>query len=672
MPLTLLRHLDLPRANDISRRNLYHLIVAYVLISLPMLTLFPVGILGVAVLTVGLKTLAVYKHWRLSKWWVFPIAVLSVVLVVMNATAIGLEYTSVVMLFIFASLKLLEAREERDAFVLMLINFLLIMGALMADDSPWVFVFLVVCFLYNIYIQLRIAQPVGMGFTLKQNIKMLLKMFLISLPFVVALFFFFPRLEPLWRQPAPPVAKTGLSDEMTPNSLSELTQDGGLAFRVKFEDTIPSQNQLYWRGPVLSFFDGKTWRRDKANLTVAIQPHVSKDSEINYTVYHDGTTGYWVLPLDLPGKLPPKTRMNTAYEMVNMEGGTKATALTLTSYLQYRLPDISRQERQINTWVPKKRFLQTEKLAEQLKSQSATDEAFVARVLDYFSDNPFYYDLAPPVGNSDLDTFLFKNRTGYCEHYASAFTFMMRSQGVPARIVTGYQGGELNLITGEMEVRQYNAHAWSEVYLDGKGWVRIDPTAAVAPSRVNLGSPFGVARNTQTIAFGARFEQQSDAFRFVTTRLRAMRAFWQNWVINYNNDKQNSLWAKLGLSDYKAVAWIGVFLLSLPIIPLVLWLRRRRKVKRQDDIIAKTMQPFIRYLAVNHLEKPSGAAWQTFIQDHARSLGESHKNALHVINHYYQLRYAQPHVERTPDVKPLKQAIQLFIEKHRLIKKRGS
>ncbi len=262
MLLNALRRLDLPRADDLSRRHLYHLIAAYVLISLPMLTMFPVWVILVAILTVGLKMTAIRFHWVLSKWWILPIAGLSVVMVISNAQRIGLENFSVALLFVFASLKLLEAREERDAFMLMLINLLLMVGSLMAHDNPFVFAYIIFCFFYNLYIQMRIAQPDSVAISWRQNTTTLVKIFLISLPFVIGLFFLFPRINPLWQQPVLEQNRTGLADEMTPNSLSELTLDGGLAFRVKFKGATPDNEQLYWRGPVLSEFDGKTWRRD--------------------------------------------------------------------------------------------------------------------------------------------------------------------------------------------------------------------------------------------------------------------------------------------------------------------------------------------------------------------------------------------------------------------------
>lgn len=657
MLLNMLRRLDLPRAQDLSAKNLYHLVAAYVLISLPMVALFPFWLSLIALLTVGLKVTAIRRRWQLSKWWILPIMVLSVAMVLTNAQAIGLDYFSVALLFMFASLKLLEAREERDAFMLMLVNFLLMLGVLMANDGPLAFIFVVACFFYNIYIQLRIAQPEKLAISWRQNLRTLLKILLISLPFVVGLFFLFPRLEPLWQQPTLSQATTGLSDEMTPNSLSELTQDGGLAFRVKFNDVIPENNQLYWRGPVLSDFDGKTWRRAKDNVGEAAKLTVLDDTVFRYKIYHDGETRQWVLPLDLPGNKPAHTTLTSAYEMT-MPESTKPRAFELVSYPNYRTPTLSQQASYNNRLLPVDIFPKTRQLASDIAKQSKTPADFVQRVLAHFRNNEFFYDLAPPVGNANIDTFLFENRIGYCEHYASSFVFMMRSQGLPARVVTGFQGGELNVVSGDMEVRNYNAHAWAEVYITGKGWLRFDPTAAIAPERVNSGSPFGVAGSTDLISLGARWENQSAALQFLSTRLRAMRAFWQNWIIDYDSDKQNSLWRRLGLSKWKDILWIGFVIILMPVVALLVWWYRRRQRRQRGDSISRAMQSFVKTLEKHALIKPDSQPWQAFI-DESTTLAGAQPYAQQVIVRYYQLRYSYPHVEKR-DIEQLKTAIVNF------------
>lgn len=667
MLLTLLKKLDLPRASDLSKTNLYHLIAAYVLISLPMVQLFPIWIPALAVLTIGLKLAAMRFHFVVSKWLALAMLLGFGVLILANAMSLGKEYTGVALLFVFASLKILEAREQRDAFLLMLIYLLLIMGALMAQRSPLAFFYLVTCFLYNIYIQLKIAQPPELGLSLKHNLKSIAKILLVSAPFVIILFFLFPRLDPLWKTPGPPQATTGLSDEMTPNSLTSLAQDGGLAFRVQFDDgQIPPSQLLYWRGPVLVDYDGKTWRRQQNNNAPPQRLRIEPDSKISYRSYHNGATDVWVVPLDMPREVPKNAKINSNFEMIAPNLAGKPMAFSLVSYTQYQTAAISPAQRQQNTFLPPKLFPRSREFAAELRAQSRNDEDFVNRLWQYFRDNDFYYDLEPPRGNANIDTFFFENRVGYCEHYASTFAFMLRSQSVPTRIVTGYQGGERNPVSDEFEVKQLNAHAWTEVYLDGKGWVRYDPTAAVAPNRINRGSPFGSARNTQSISLGARWENTSATFKQLSASLRALNAFWQNWIINYDNDKQNSLWQRLGLGAFKYTAWLLLMLALAPVILLVWWWYRRRQAARYGDVIYRTMQPFFQYLHKHNVAPTASQGLHNWLRVNSDILGACDNNAAQVIHQYYRLRYQTNDTHTAEDLTALTKAITLFIEKHRL------
>lgn len=655
MLLNILRRLDLPRASDLSRNQLYHLVAAYVLLSLPMMVLFPIELMAIMLLTSLLKLTAIRRHWRLSRWWALPIFLLSFGMIMVNARQIGLEYVSVAFLFVFASLKLLESRESRDAFMLMLINFLLMLGVLMADDGLLTFLFVVFCFFYNLYIQLMIAQPQQAVISWGQNVKTLVQILLLSLPFVMGLFFLFPRIDPLWQQPNMSQTTTGLSDEMSPNSLSELVQDGGLAFRVKFNQAPPQPSQRYWRGPVLTWFDGRTWRRDRETMLINSLPKWQGE-RVDYTIYHNGSTGKWVVPLDLPAIVPHQTTLTATAELI-MDASSKPRAMILSSYPNDRLTGLTAAQRQRYTTLPEEIFPQTRQLAKTLHQQSNNASEFAARLLRYFNEQPFYYDLAPPMGNASIDRFLFMNRSGYCEHYASSFAFMMRAEGIPARVVTGYQGGTMNAISEEMEIRQYSAHAWVEIYVTDQGWVRYDPTAAVAPARIRSGSPFGNARNTDRIGFAARWENQSSTYQYISLRLRAMRAFWENWIIYYDSNKQASLWKRLGLNNFGMIAWIIFVLLLAPIMGVVIWWYRRRQRLNQGDAIYQAMQRFVRNLAKHNIVKPVGMTWKIFVAEQQSQLGSAHTAAQTVIEWYYRLRYTKQTVDKA-DIAQLTLAIQ--------------
>jgi len=660
-----LSRLDLPRTNDISQRQLYHLIAAYALISATVISLFPVWLLAIPITTLLLKLASMRYHFNVSKGVAFIILLVSIALITLNFQQFGRQYAGLALLFVFASLKILEAREQRDAFLLMLIYLLLMMGTLMTNKSPFDFFYLIICFLYNIYIQMDIAQPKTLGISTKQNIGSIAKILLVGSPFILILFFLFPRIDPLWQQPGPPQGgQMGLSDEMTPSSLSILAQNGGLAFRVDFKiNAVPTQNLLYWRGPVLSRFDGKTWRRDANNHRQNPILHVQLRSKIDYTIYQSGNTENWVLPLDMPGKKTTNTTLNGAYEMRSKTAITQTTAFDLSSFLAYNTGAISTFERRLNSQFPAHLYAKTQALAKDLRAQSQSDEDFADRVLQYLHDNEYYYDLEPTPGNKDIDTFMFTTRVGYCEHYASAFAFMMRSQNVPARVVTGYQGGETNAISGEFEVKQLNAHAWTEVYIDGKGWVRYDPTAAVAPERISSGSPLGVARNSDSASLGDRLDAQSDTYRTMGQTFRALNALWQNWIINYDRTKQNNLLQRFGLRVLQPVIWLVFIIVTAIMIGVLVRYYRRYQQKRQGDSIYQTMQAFLHHLQQHKLFPPADKPLTHWLATQRQALGESYDQAKHIIDIYYYLRFHPTQKGPAYRVEDLKRAIHLFIRR---------
>lgn len=639
MFLSQLKRLDIPRAKDLSSSQLFQLMLAYGLISLPLIRLFPMWLTGVVLLTLTLKAVSIAFRLTISKWIALAILIGAIGLVVVNFNQFGKEYAGLALLFVFASLKLLEAKESRDAFLLMLIYCLLIMGALMANKHFFNFIYLVICLLFVVLMQWRIDTPQSARMSWGKQSGALFKLLIISLPFVVGLFYLFPRFQPLWAQPSRPTANTGLSDEMTPNSLTQLVQDGGLAFRVQFDGDAPPANQQYWRGPVLTQFDGKTWRRSRFTTQPPPTLQVNPDSQIRYTMVHDGETNRWLVPLDLPGEIPSGAEMNRQFEMLASRDLVQPKQFPMMSYARYSLTDINAREREFLTQIPQNIYPKTLALARELRQASATSMDFVNATWQYFRDNEFYYDLEPPLGNDDMDRFLFTNRVGYCEHYASVFAFMMRSQGIPTRVVTGYQGSEYNPISKEYEVRQLHAHAWTEVYIDGQGWVRIDPTAAVAPDRISRADIANSVRNSDALSLGDRWQNQSETVKRLGQSLRALNSFWQNWVINYDEDKQNSLWQKLGLEKIKYVVWLFFILVMLPLVGGVLfWLSRLRQ-QRLKDPVQKMLQPFMQRLAKHGIIKSPSDSLMALVLAHEAELGDCYSAALAVAYSHQQLRY---------------------------------
>jgi transglutaminase-like putative cysteine protease len=368
-----------------------------------------------------------------------------------------------------------------------------------------------------------------------------------SAPLMLVLFLLFPRVPgPLWGLPRDAFAGvSGLSDTMTPGSLSSLALSDAVAFRVRFESQIPRAKDLYWRGPLMWDFDGRTW-------SVQLFPHTAPRIEaagdpVNYEVTLEPHNRRWMLALDLPAAAPARSFASTDFQILSIQPVTSRRLYEMTSFLNARFGEAeSRYALHRALQLPPQANPRAQELGRALRRKHAEDEAIIGEMLGMFRRN-FVYTLEPPLlGEHPVDEFLFSTRSGFCEHYASSFAVVMRAAGVPARIVTGYQGGEVNALGNYLIVRQADAHAWTEVWLSGRGWVRIDPTFAVAPVRVDTGIAAAVPRADPLPLMGrAPFE----FLRQVRHTWDYMANAWNHWVLGYTPERQRLLLANAGLDD---------------------------------------------------------------------------------------------------------------------------
>lgn len=313
---------------------------------------------------------------------------------------------------------------------------------------------------------------------------------LLALPLALLLFLLFPRMAgAFWVLPQSQSAVTGLGDTMSPGSITSLSDSDDPAFRVRFEGAQPPPEERYWRGPVLHDFDGYTWRRAPGRFYR--QPSLEYlGPAYRYRVTLEPSSQRWWFALDTVTQSPSRRVMLTFdYQLLASEPVTRPTTYEAVSHTQTRtMGPISTLARRYDTELPPGRNLRSMSLAKQMRAAVSTDRDFVTAVLTLFRRGGFEYTLTPPRLDLDsVDDFLFNTHRGFCGHYASAFVTLMRAAGVPARVVTGYLGGEWNPIREYYLVRQSDAHAWAEVWLDGSGWTRIDPTAVVAPERLRRG-----------------------------------------------------------------------------------------------------------------------------------------------------------------------------------------
>lgn len=469
-------------------------------------------------------------------------------------TLLGRE-AGVTLLVLFMGLKLMEMRARRDVFVVIFLGFFLLLAGFFRGQS------LPVAALSALATVALLAAMLTMQFgarelTLGRRLRLVLLWVAQALPIAIALFLLFPRLSgPLWGTPEDMAGgRTGLSETMSPGQIANLANNQEVAFRVEFRDAAPSPQTLYWRGPTLGQFDGRTWRATAFDVVRPPRPEVTVPEAgraIHYRTTLEPHGRRWLFGLDVPVELPraPGLAVSVAPEFDLLAAEPVRARLRYDSVSR---PDASiglnETRLSLQNWLqlPAGHARRTMALATRWRSEESDDARLVERALAMFRDGGFRYTMRPPALPGDpVDDFLFETRAGFCEHYAGAFVVLMRALDIPARVVTGYQGAERNPSEDYWIVRQSDAHAWAEVWLAGRGWVRVDPTGAVAPDRIERGA-------------GGFAEQRDDeAARAPRTAIEALRRWrlsidalthgWNQWVLNYDRSRQQSLLAGIGL-----------------------------------------------------------------------------------------------------------------------------
>ena len=433
-----------------------------------------------------------------------------------------------------------------------------------------------------------------------------------ALPLLIVLFLFFPRLPPLWSvQLSGQQATTGVSDSMSPGDFANLSQSTELAFRVEFADKRPPQQQLYWRGLVFSDFDGVTWRPNPQQRqwqptqqmpfwienALATVPDEVKIAPTSYQIILEPTQQNWLFGLDYPFAQQQDISITSNFTLLKDQPVTQQLRYEVLQFAPMRIdPILSDESRRLNLTLPNKGNPQARALAQQLFAQSGSDPVrYIEAIERWINQTEFRYTLSPPRLNTNrIDEFLFDTKAGFCEHYSSSFTFMMRAAGVPARVVAGYQGGELSRGGNVWEVRQKDAHAWTEVWLDSQGWVRVDPTAFVAPERVEQGmDALTQAQGAAMFGDGASAQISYQQYQMLQTLRRLSDQasyYWQKDVVGYDQDKQaDSLlkWFNIR-SIMQQIVWLAASAISvMAILVFAIWQRRRKRWHPADLPLAQ-------------------------------------------------------------------------------------
>ncbi len=496
--------------------------------------------------------------------------------------------SGITLLVIMLALKLLEMATLRDAMILIFIcYFLVITNFLYSQSIPTALYMLCAVWIITatmIGFQFRTLQP-GYQYQLRSAGVMLLQ----SAPLMLALFVLFPRVQgPIWGMPQDAYAgMTGLSDEMSPGSVSQLILSDAIAFRVSFEAQIPAVNRLYWRGPVLWDYDGYNWTAPRGVPSTLQREYQRLGNPVEYTVTVEPHSRRWLFALDLPARAPPRSAITNDYQLLYQTAVSSRVRYDMASYLNYRdNAEPGRSELRRALALPPRSNPRSARLAGEMRTAAGDERAYVTAVLGMFRDQNFYYTTTPPpLRDNPVDEFLFATRAGFCEHYASSFAVLMRAAGIPARIVTGYQGGELNTIGNYMTVRQADAHAWVEVWLQDDGWVRIDPTAAVSPARVESGVAAAVP---QTESLPLLLRGDYPWLRRARMTWDSVAYSWNQIVLGYTQDRQRQLMRRAGIDDATWQTLVTVMFIATGAITLALAALMLHKLRamRPDPVAA--------------------------------------------------------------------------------------
>lgn len=489
-------------------------------------------------------------------------------------TFLGVEAgTAVLSTFLFA--KALETKSKRDFIILF--NFALFVSAsLFLHSQSFAMAVLVLCCLISCLVGLYRVQTANFEITqpvlksLKNDSFHIVKFIGLASPFFILLFLFFPRLPPLWQIPIPNnQAVTGLSDRMSPGDIASLSQSSALAFRIIGDmKQFPSRNELYWRAMVLDRYDGTTWTSDLTNKQSKSYSKIAGQVDgFHYRYLASDPSQQWITGLEKSIPIEQRFELHQDWSITPKRLVQRVQPIEL-QWIGQRIQDVQAPAfEQLmlknNLKYPKNRDLQAQKFAVSMFRQSQENpDIYIQNILNWYKKENFVYTLAPgKLGNHRIDEFLFQSKQGFCEHYASSFVLLMRYVGIPARVVTGYQGGELAPDGKSWEVRQLDAHAWAEVYQQGQ-WHRIDPTAIIAPMRIDQGMQTTIDGNAAIFGDAAysnlRFQHSS-----VLRTLRVWSDYasfqWQSKVVGYDAEKQSGWMKKLGLTSVYSYGLVLIF-----------------------------------------------------------------------------------------------------------------
>lgn len=641
---------------QLSRNGLFWVLLAFaavVLLHIEHLPSWVTALAGLCILwrILEYRGIAPFPPWPLK---VVLVAGCVVGLTMSYRSLLGLE-PMVSMLVAGFGLKLLEMHHKRDAVILVYLAFFAAaVYCVFSVEIPG-FILVSLTFVVATSALVSINQSKSRGFSMRPSV-VALAILGTALPLMLALFLVVPRLGALWNISLPKnQARTGISDTLSPGGFSKLVGSDKVAFRVRFDGLMPPRNRLYWRGLVFSEFDGREWKQaDFFGPDRPIMNRVGDDGivrlgePVRYTLTMEPTYRRWLFALSTPVSQEPGVRLMRDSRLVSIDEIGLRRNYEVRSWLDYRLePEGMHPHREeLERALPTGSNPETVRVAREWAAETPDPEVLIARVLRLFNQSFVYTLEPPPLGRNPVDEFLWDTQRGFCEHFASSFAFFMRAAGHPARVIGGYLGGEVHPSENFITVRQYDAHAWAEVWIEGRGWLRVDPTAAVAPERVemSLADLFG---NDEGFLADSTFSlirfRDFGLVNWIIQQRDYLDYAWATWVLGYDRRQVEVLERLLGRID---VFRLGLLFLAaaclslLPYLVMRLIARRRNRPDPRDALIRQ----FCSKMARAGLPRRTGEG----ILDFARRISAERPQAAAAVMEIARTYVSQRYDERAP------------------------
>lgn len=558
------------------------------------------------------------------------------------------------------ALKLMELRKNKDVSLATHLTFVVAATQFLYQQS---LIMLAYIFLVIILLLAAMVNQASRSITTVASIRIATVLALQAIPIALAIFILFPRIE------APRLQwfsdrntrLSSLSDFLEPGSISNLSLSEELVFRVKFSERIPPPEFRYWRGPVMTHTDGRRWTQSvtEASEQAVAEPSVS-GGLYQYVIMMEPQAKNWVFAMDMPVNYSGPLTRNAYYQLTTSQSPERRSEYRIDSYPLYNTGIISDDQRRESLQLPFEPSDRVKSLIRQLHGYDGRPEVFIGELLRHFREENFRYTLTPPKLDDDpIETFLFETRSGFCSHYASAFVYLMRAANIPSRIVSGFLGGTYNSVGQFLEIRQKDAHAWAEVWLRNKGWVRYDPTAAIAPERIE--SSYDI---DDTVLGGEIFFETGGAVGGLVVQwldqarllMNSADYNWQRWVINYNSLNQSRVLGRFGIHDAKSMVMWMTLIIGVIIAILGSYLLFYKK--NSADKALKSYRRFCNKLRSGGLSRGLSEGARDFALRAKTTIPERSEEIDRITELFIGLRYGRE--PKAEDLKQLSRLVSIF------------